>query len=58
MTTNIHDIHHKQKFRWGQLVLGICLFLFTMFCLLPILLVIISAFTAETEIQIIHIQTL
>ena len=54
MTTteiNIHDKHQKQKFRVGQLILGICLFLFTMFCLLPILLVVISAFTAEKEIN-------
>lgn len=48
---NIHDKHQKQKFRWGQLILGIGLFLFTMFCLLPILLVVISAFTAESEIM-------
>lgn len=47
---NIHDKHQKQKFRIGQLILGICLFLFTMFCLLPILLVVISAFTSEKEI--------
>ena len=51
MTTKTIDFHHKQQFRWGQLILGICLFLFTMFCLLPILLVVISAFTAETEIN-------
>ena len=50
-TINIHDKHHKQKFRVGQLILGICLLLFTLFCLLPILLVVISAFTAETEIN-------
>ena len=53
MTTteiNIHDKHQKQKFRVSQLILGICLFLFTMFCLLPILLVVISAFTSEKEI--------
>ena len=48
---NIHDKHHKQKFRLGQLILGLCLLLFTLFCLLPILLVVISAFTAETEIN-------
>ena len=48
---NTHDLHHKHGFQWGQLILGICLFLFTMFCLLPILLVVISAFTAETEIN-------
>ena len=47
---NIHDNHKKQGFRFGQLILGICLFLFTMFCLLPILLVVISAFTSEKEI--------
>ena len=50
-TVNIHDKHSKQKFRVGQLILGICLFLFTMFCLLPILLVVISAFTSEKEIM-------
>ena len=48
---NIHDKHHKQGFRIGQLILGLCLLLFTLFCLLPILLVVISAFTSETEIN-------
>lgn len=49
-TVNIHDKHRKQQFRLGQLILGICLFLFTMFCLLPLLLVVLSAFTSEKEI--------
>ena len=50
-TAKVRDIRYKKKFHVGQLILGICLFLFTMFCLLPILLVVISAFTAETEIN-------
>ena len=45
---NIHDKHHKQGFRIGQLILGLCLLLFPLFCLLPILLVVFSAFTSET----------
>ena len=51
MTTAVRDINHKKQFHWGQLILGICLFIFTLFCFLPILLVVISAFTAESEIN-------
>ena len=38
----------NQKFGVGQLVLLICLILFTVFCAAPVLLVFISAFTEET----------
>ena len=51
MTTAVRDINHKKQFHWGQLILGICLFIFTLFCFLPILLIVISAFTAESEIN-------
>lgn len=41
----------KEKFTFGQFVLGICLLIYTLFCLYPVLLVFIAAFTDEKTIN-------
>ncbi len=41
----------KQKFGFGQGVLGFILLLYTLFCFLPVLLVVIAAFTDELAIN-------
>ena len=40
----------KEKFGFGQVVLGLCLLLYTLFCLLPIWIVVAAAFSDETSI--------
>ena len=40
----------RDKKTFGQYVLGFCLLLYTLFCLLPVLLVVITAFTDEMSI--------
>ncbi len=41
----------KHKFGFGQGVLGFILLLYTLFCFLPVLLVVIAAFTDELAIN-------
>ena len=43
----------KKKFTIGQIVLYIILFLYTLFCFLPILLVAIASFTDGGELAMI-----
>ena len=44
-------VKDKIKVTPGQIVLGLCLLIYTLFCLLPILLVFIVAFTSEEAIM-------
>ncbi len=41
----------KQKFTFGQAVLGLILLLYTLFCFIPFLLVVVAAFTDEMAIN-------
>lgn len=41
----------KEKVTFGQIILGLLLFLYTLFCFLPVLLVVITAFTDDKTIN-------
>ncbi len=41
----------KQKFGFGQFLLGLILLLYTLFCFIPVLLVLVAAFTDEMTIN-------
>ena len=41
----------KEKFSFGQAVLGLILLLYTLFCFIPVLLVVVAAFTDEMSIN-------
>ncbi len=41
----------RERFGFGQIILGICLLAYTVFCLFPVLLVITAAFTDEQTIN-------
>jgi len=44
-------IKKKKKFRIGQLILGIILAIYTLFCLLPVVLVFVVAFSSQKSID-------
>ncbi len=50
---NVADLapSRREKKGIGQVILGFCLLLYTLFCALPVVLVIISAFTDEASIN-------
>ena len=41
----------REKFSFGQVILGLCLLIYTAFCMLPVLLVFVAAFTDEKSIN-------
>lgn len=40
----------KERFHFGQIILALCLLVFTLFCFLPVVLVFVAAFTDEVYI--------
>ena len=50
MPVNMHYKPEKKKFGVGQVILGLGLLLYTLFCFIPLWMVLVNAFTAEKEI--------